>query len=136
VIALSEKPGTSVQYLFNRKVAKDHAEGGIFVGALPRPDRDRIVIVDDVFTTGKTKYDMVDLLKKNFPSAHILGVVIALDRREKSETGRDAIQEFKESTGIPVYPLLTIEDILEYLKDRQPNEFEAVLRYVNAQRET
>lgn len=136
VIALSKEFGISRQYLFNRKVVKDHAEGGIFVGAVPAPNRNRIVIVDDVFTTGKTKYDMVGLLRKTFPSASILGVVIALDRQEKSDTGRDAIQEFKETTGIPVHPLLTIGDILDYLKDRHPREYDAVRSYVNAQRGT
>jgi orotate phosphoribosyltransferase len=136
VVALSRDFGISSNYLFNRKVAKDHAEGGMFVGSLPEPNRNRIVIVDDVFTTGKTKYDMVDLLRKTFPSASILGVIIALDRQEKSETGRDAIQEFTETTGIPVHPLLSIGDILEYLKDRHPAEYDAVRSYVNAQRGT
>lgn len=75
-IALAEHHGRDVPWCFNRKEAKDHGEGGTTVGA---PLRGRVLIVDDVITTGATLHESLWV----FPSrgATLAGVVVALDRR-------------------------------------------------------
>ena len=107
--------GRAVPFAFNRKEAKDHGEGGLVVGA---PLRGRTVIVDDVITDGASRRESVELLRRE--RAEPVAVLIALDRMERGGTGdnlseRSAVEEFERDYAMPVIPIATVADLLEFL---------------------
>ena len=99
-----------VPYAYNRKEAKDHGEGGTLVGA---PAAGRVVIVDDVLTAGTALREAVALLRAQ--GANPVAAVIALDRQEVGPNGQSAVAEMARETGIRVIPLVTVQEVLQYL---------------------
>lgn len=110
-IALAEQHGKNIPWCFNRKEAKDHGEGGNLVGS---PLNGRILVIDDVITAGTAIRESVDIIKS--AGAELAGVVIALDRQERGQGERSAIQEVEENLGINVASIVKLEHLLEYLK--------------------
>jgi orotate phosphoribosyltransferase len=110
-IALSEGGG-DVGFCFDRKEAKDHGEGGRFVGTQPAPGQG-VVLVDDVITSGISIEGSVALLRKAAP-VHILGVIVAVDRQEKGRE-RSTLEELQESLGAPVLPVTNVREVVSYL---------------------
>ena len=108
-VALAEK-GHNLPFSFNRKEAKDHGEGGVVVGA---PLRGRVVIVDDVITAGTSVRESVELIRAQ--GANPAGVLVALDRMERGQGERSAVQEVREMFGIPVVAIATLEDLMAFL---------------------
>lgn len=105
--------GRDVAWAFNRKEAKDHGEGGAFVGG---DLTGRVVLVDDVLTAGTAIRESVRLVRG--AGGSLAGVVIALDRQELNDQGRTAVQALAEELSVPVLSLLALEDVIEYL-DRE-----------------
>ncbi|VVB99451.1 Orotate phosphoribosyltransferase [uncultured archaeon] len=112
-MALAKK-GVNKGWCFNRKEAKDHGDKGVFVGS-PVKDNDRVILLDDVFTTGGAKEEAMAQLqsvaKVTFP-----GVFILLDRQEKDKEGKNAILEFEKRHKTKVYSVITADEIFEHLK--------------------
>ena len=117
---LSKKLNRNIGYFFNRKELKTHGDQGMLVGQYPKPG-DMAVMVDDVFTDGKTKIESLALISE-FCEVKFSGVVVALDRMESSSCGVDAIAKFKLKTGVPVWSLITIQEVCLYLKNRTIND--------------
>lgn len=117
VIELNEKLGKNVAYAYNRKEAKDHGEGGMLIGAPINKDT-KVVIVDDVITAGTALRLVIDVLK-GVGSPKVEGVILAVDRMEKGQTDKSAIQELKDEFGINVYSIVNIEEVVEYLYKRE-----------------
>ncbi len=118
VITISElyhKFNYSKDYSFNRKEAKTHGDKGLFVGKKITAD-DRIIIVDDVITAGTAIRESLELLRKDF-APKISGIVVLVDRMEKGQGEKSAIEELKEKENISVYPIITIKDIIEFIKN-------------------
>jgi orotate phosphoribosyltransferase len=111
-VALAEK-GHNLPFSFNRKEAKDHGEGGVVVGA---PLRGRVVIVDDVITAGTSVRESVELIRAQ--GANPAGVLVALDRMERGQGKLSAVQEVRETFGIPVVAIATLEDLMAFLADQ------------------
>ena len=111
-VALAEK-GHNLPFSFNRKERKDHGEGGVVVGA---PLTGRVVIVDDVITAGTSVRESVELIRAH--GANPAGVLIALDRMERGQGERSAVQEVREMFGIPVVAIATLDDLMAFLADR------------------
>jgi orotate phosphoribosyltransferase len=109
-IGLAEN-GRNVPISFNRKEIKDHGEGGQLIGA---PLAGRILIVDDVISAGTSVRESVDLITRNDAAA--CGVVIALDRMERGTGTLSAVQEVRQSYGLPVISIATLDDLVEYLR--------------------
>ncbi|KAF5691698.1 orotate phosphoribosyltransferase [Fusarium globosum] len=109
-----------VSYSFDRKEAKDHGEGGNIVGA-PLKGK-KILIVDDVITAGTAKREAIDKIRKE--GGIVVGIVVALDRMEKlpatggdeSKPGPSAIGELRKEYGIPIFAILTLDDIIAGMK--------------------
>ncbi|GAB1318816.1 orotate phosphoribosyltransferase [Madurella fahalii] len=107
-------------YSFDRKEAKDHGEGGNIVGA-PLKGK-RVLIVDDVITAGTAKREAIAKIQKE--GGVVAGIVVALDRMEKlpSPDGDDtkpmpsAIGELRKEYGLPIFAILTLDDIIEGMK--------------------
>ncbi|HKK06162.1 MAG TPA: orotate phosphoribosyltransferase [Gammaproteobacteria bacterium] len=127
-IALAERHGRDVPYCFNRKEAKDHGEGGNTVGA---PLAGRVLIVDDVITAGTAIGEAMQIIEA--AGATLAGVVIALDRQERGQGERSAIQEVEQRYAIPVVSIVRLDELIEYLNS-QPERAEA-LEAVRAYRE-
>ena len=118
-IALADHHSTNVPWCFNRKEAKDHGEGGNLVGA---PLDGRVLVIDDVITAGTAIRESVDIIQA--AGAQLAGVVIALDRQERGQGARSAIQEAEENLGIRVSSIVKLENLLEYLRAQAGREAE------------
>ena len=104
--ALSSSLNQNIGYFFNRKEKKTHGDHGSLVGHLPLP-KDSVVMVDDVITDGLTKIESVTMLRE-LCGVEFSGVLVALDRMEKNSLGYDAIDDFQQKTGVPVWSITTI----------------------------
>jgi orotate phosphoribosyltransferase len=111
--ALFDQHAIDVPYAFNRKEAKDHGEGGSIVG---HPMTGRILIIDDVITAGTAVRESMQLISAL--GAEPAGVVIALDRQERGQGERSAIQEVEQDYRIPVAAIVRLADLVEYLEGR------------------
>src|SRR3989338_11447803 len=112
-MALAKK-GINKPWCFNRKEEKGHGEAGVLVGS-PVKDGDRIILLDDVLTTGGGKEEAMaqlsSIAKVSFPAVFIL-----LDRQEKDNNGKNAIAEFEKKHKTKVHSVITAEEIFEHLK--------------------
>ncbi len=100
-----------IPFAFNRKEAKDHGEGGLIVGA---PLQGNVLILDDVITAGTSVRESVEII--NNMNASPAGVLIALDRQEKGENDKSAVQEVSERFGMPVLCIISLQQIIEFLE--------------------
>lgn len=98
-------------YAFNRKETKNHGEGGVIVGASLEGEA---LIVDDVITAGTAIREAVDIIATQ--GGKVSGVLIALDRQEKGVGDVSAIQEVQNDYNVPVYSLIALGDLIEYLE--------------------
>ena len=115
-IALAAAFDINLGYAFNRKEAKDHGEGGVFVGKKPGPG-DKILIIDDVMTAGTALRDVVELLSTGAPEAKVVGSVIAVDRKEFGLNKKlSAVAEAQYQLGFPIIPIIDIDEIVNALK--------------------
>jgi orotate phosphoribosyltransferase len=109
-IALAEHHGLSVPYAFNRKEAKVHGEGGALVGAALGG---RVVIVDDVISDGAAKREAIELIRA--AGAQPVGVLLALDRQERGEGERSAVEEMESRYGVRCVSVITLTELIEAL---------------------
>lgn len=109
---LSRLSGRKIPFTFNRKEAKDHGEGGNFIGR-PLTSSSRILVVEDVMTGGTSVLETIKLLQPI--GAKIDGVIIGVDREERGSGQDKAATEITKNFGIPVYPILRLQDILALL---------------------
>lgn len=116
-IALSARLNQNIGYFFNRKEKKTHGDQGTLVGQFPLAS-DFVVMVDDVITDGLTKIESVKLIRE-LCKVEFSGVLVALDRMEKNSQDNDAITEFQQKTSVPVWSIITIREICDYLKNRK-----------------
>jgi orotate phosphoribosyltransferase len=112
-VALAGRHGRDLPWVFNRKEAKDHGEGGNLVGA---PLAGRALIVDDVITAGTAIRESVEIIRA--AGAEPCGVVLALDRQERGRGERSAVQEVEQELGLPVTSIITLADLLAHLERR------------------
>ena len=126
-IALSYE-GLDVPFFFNRKEAKDHGEGGVFVGYVPKAGEE-VVIVEDVITAGTAIRESMEILS-HLKDTKVIATFIMVDRKEKGQTEKGAMQEIEEQFGFPVYSVVDVYDIIEYLEEDPANE-ENVTRIKN-----
>lgn len=114
-IAMYNKFGVDVNYCFDRKEAKDHGEGGVIVGK-KLVDGEKIVIIEDVITAGTAIRQVMPVLKAA-ADVDITAMLISVDRMEKGKGELSAVQEVKQEFGINVYSIITVEDIIEAIRD-------------------
>lgn len=126
-VALS-KEGLNVPFFFNRKEAKDHGEGGVFVGYVPKAGEE-VVIVEDVITAGTAIRESMAILG-NLKDVKVAATFVMVDRKEKGQGEKGAMQEIEEQFGFPVYSVVDVYDIIEYLEE-DPANAENVTRIRN-----
>ena len=122
-VALYDHHQRNVPYVFNRKEAKDHGEGGVTVGAKLEG---RVLIIDDVISSGMSVDESVEIIRA--AGATPAGVSISLDRMERGlESELTAIQAVEERHGIKVASIVTLDDLITYLEDK-PEQAEDLKR--------
>ena len=126
-VALS-KNGLDVPFFFNRKEVKDHGEGGVFVGYVPQAGEE-VVIVEDVITAGTAIRESMAILS-GLENVKVAATFVMVDRKEKGQGEKGAMQEIEEQFGFPVYSVVDVYDIIEYLEEDPANE-ENVTRIKN-----
>ena len=127
-IALANDHGLDTPYVFNRKEAKDHGEGGTVVGA---PLHGHVLIIDDVISAGTSVRESVSIIKAH--GATPCGVSIALDRQEKGLGELSAVEEVEKENQLPVCVIANLSDLLNYIQ--QKPELAHTLLKVQAYRE-
>lgn len=115
-VALYDKFGNEVSYCFDRKEAKDHGEGGVFVGKQLK-DGEKVVIIEDVMTSGKALREVLPKLKEA-ADVNITGMVITVDRMEKAlDSDMSAVQSAYKDFGVKVYSIVNINDIISAIEN-------------------
>ncbi len=112
VIALVNKYNIDVPYVFNRKEAKNHGEGGNTMGAALTG---RVLILDDVISDGVSKSESIELIRQ--AGAEPAGILIALDRQERGTGTISAVAEIEKKYGVKVSSIIKLSDILDFLAD-------------------
>ena len=112
--------GLNLPFFFNRKEVKDHGEGGIFVGYKPG-ENEEIVIVEDVITAGTAIRETMDIIGAALPTAKVAATFVMVDRKEKGKGEKGAMVEIEEQFGFPVYSVVDVYDIIEYLEEDEAN---------------
>ncbi len=116
VSAMYSKYGKDLFYCFDRKEVKDHGEGGMFVGREPK-DGDRIIIIEDVMTSGKALREVLPKLQ-GAADVKITGMIITVDRMEKGlNSDLSAVQEVYRDFGVKVCSIVTIKDIIAAIEN-------------------
>jgi orotate phosphoribosyltransferase len=109
--ALADHHGRDAPWAFNRKEIKDHGEGGRIVGATLTG---RVLLLDDVISAGTAIREAVRLVQD--AGAAPVGVVVALDRQERGQGARSAVQEVQQELGLPVTSLIKLSDLIGHLQ--------------------
>ena len=115
-------------FFFNRKEAKDHGEGGVFVGYVPQAGEE-VVIVEDVITAGTAIRESMAILS-NLEDVKVAATFVMVDRKEKGKTDLSAMAEVEQEFGFPVYSVVDVYDIIEFLEE-DPANAENVARIRN-----
>lgn len=129
-VALYDHYGIDIPYVFNRKEAKSHGEGGSLVGA---PLVGQVMIIDDVITAGTAIREVMEIITQS--QATPAGVLIALDRQERGQGELSAIQEVERDFSIPVISIVTLDDIMMYLAEQNSTEFQQHLAAIKSYRD-
>jgi len=120
--ALHREYNINVSFTYNRKEAKDHGEGGVLVGDLYK-EKKQVVIIEDVITAGTSIEETMNIMNL-IPNAKIIGLIVAMDRKEKLGDGKSALQQVKEKYDIEAYSIASIDDILKFAPEEYKEKIE------------
>ena len=116
-MAYSELYGKDIRYCSNRKEVKDHGDVGILLGS-PLKDGDRVVMIEDVTTSGKSIEETFPILKAQ-ADVEIKGLIVSLNRMEKGlNTEKCALDEIKETYGFETAAIVDMSDVVEHLYNK------------------
>ncbi len=134
---LSDVYSSDLTFTYNRKEAKDHGEGGMLVG-YKYAEKTNVVIIEDVITAGTSVNETMQALSK-IENANVIGLLISVDRKEKLENGKSALQTVQDEYGIEAHSIVNINDIIAFLESEENrkkiNAPEGILDKVYAYRE-
>ena len=117
-IAFSELYGKEIRYCSNRKEIKDHGDTGILLGSKIK-DGDRIVIIEDVTTSGKSIEETFPIIQAQ-GKVEILGLMVSLNRMERGKGDKmTALDEIRETYGFKTGTIVTMEDVVEKLYNKE-----------------
>lgn len=116
-IAFSKLYGKEIRYCSNRKEVKDHGDTGILLGSKIQ-DGDKVVIIEDVTTSGKSIQETFPIIKAQ-GDVEIIGLMVSLNRMEKGlESNQCALDEIQQKYGFPANAIVSMEDVVEHLYNR------------------
>lgn len=117
-MAYSRLYGKEIRYCSNRKEIKDHGDAGIMLGS-PLKDGDRVVIIEDVTTSGKSIQETFPIITSQ-ADIKIIGMMVSLNRLEHglNSSGKTALDELQEQYGFPAESIVTMADVVEMLYNK------------------
>lgn len=116
-MAISRLYGKDVRYCSNRKEAKDHGDTGILLGS-KLCDGDRVVIIEDVTTSGKSIEETFPILKAQ-GNVEVIGLIVSLNRMERGKGEKSALAEIKELYGFNTAAIVSMADVVEHLYNKE-----------------
>ena len=117
-MAISELYGKDIRYCSNRNEVKDHGDTGILLGSKLK-DGDKVVIIEDVTTSGKSIEETFPILKEQ-ADVEIKGLMVSLNRMEIGKGGvKSALDEIQEKYGFPAHAIVTMEEVVERLYNQE-----------------
>ena len=128
--ALARNYQVDKSYCFNRKEQKAHGEGGDLVGA---DLQGKALIIDDVITAGTAIREAAGIISNS--DAVLGGMLLAMDRQEKSPSGISTVQEIKEDFDVPVLSIVTLEEIIKFLVLAKDSDLQRHLKHIEAYKE-
>ena len=117
VIAFDELYGKEIKYCSNRKEIKDHGDKGILLGSNMK-DGDRVVIIEDVTTSGKSIEETFPIIKAQ-GNIEIKGMMVSLDRGEKGKGEKSALSEISDLYGFPTGAIVTMKEVIDHLYNKE-----------------
>jgi orotate phosphoribosyltransferase len=119
---LQQKYGIKMRLAYDRKEAKTHGEAtaaaDTVVGDLK--EGDRVLLIDDVITTGATKVEALEKLNALNKGLKVGGLLILFDREEVDTQGRNPLAVFEEQ-GIKTFTVLKARELFDYLRNKEIN---------------
>lgn len=115
-MAISELYGKEIRYCSNRKEVKDHGDTGILLGSKLKGG-DRVVIIEDVTTSGKSIEETFPIIRAQ-ADVEIKGLMVSLNRMEKGQGDKSALEEIKEKYGFDANAIVNMKEVVEYLYNR------------------
>ena len=121
VIAFSQLYGKEIRYCSNWKEAKDHGgDAGLLLGSTIK-EGDKIVIIEDVTTSGKSIEETFPIIKAQCPNPdkiEIKGLMVSLNRQERGKGEKSALEEITDLYGFPANAIVTMSEVVEYLYNK------------------
>jgi orotate phosphoribosyltransferase len=118
-MAISNEYGKEIKYCSNRKEIKDHGDAGILLGS-PIKDGDKVVIIEDVTTAGTSIQETLPIIQSQ-GDVTTLGLVVSVDRMERGQGTKNALEEIKEKYGLETTAIVTMAEVVEHLYNRPYN---------------
>ena len=118
-IAISENYGKDIKYCANRKEVKDHGDTGILLGS-PIEDGDKVVIIEDVTTAGTSMQETLPIVRAQ-GDVDVLGLVVSVDRMERGQGTKSALEEIRENYGLETTAIVTMQEVVEHLYNKPYN---------------
>ena len=115
-MAISELYGKEIRYCSNRKEEKDHGDTGILLGSKLK-DGDRVVIIEDVTTSGKSIEETYPIIKAQ-ADVEVRGLMVSLNRMEKGQSDKSALAEIKEKYDFEANAIVNMGEVVEYLYNK------------------
>ncbi|MDD6010069.1 MAG: orotate phosphoribosyltransferase [Lachnospiraceae bacterium] len=116
-IAYSRLFNKEIRYCSNRKEEKDHGDAGILLGSRIK-DGDRVVIIEDVTTSGKSMEETVPIVRAQ-GDVTILGLMVSLNRMERGKGAKSALEEIKDLYGFETNAIVSMADVVECLYNKE-----------------
>lgn len=116
-MAISEAYDKDIRYCSNRKEVKDHGDTGILLGS-PIVDNDRVMIIEDVTTAGTSIQETLPIINAQ-GDVSAVGLVVSVDRMERGQGTKSALQEVEETYGLKTAAIVTMEEVIEHLYNRE-----------------
>ena len=117
-MALADKYGIDVRYCSNRKEVKDHGDTGILLGSKLK-DGDKVVIIEDVTTSGKSIEETFPIIKAQ-ADVEVIGLMVSLNRMEVGKGNvKCALDEVKDLYGIDANAIVTMDEVTEHLYNKE-----------------
>ena len=116
-MAISSLYDTDIRYCSNRKEVKDHGDKGILLGS-PIEDGDRVLIIEDVTTAGTSIGETLPIIKAQ-GNVDVCGLVVSVDRTERGQGEKSALQEIQETYGFQTTAIVTMAEVVEHLYNRE-----------------
>ena len=119
-MAISDLYGKDIRYCSNRKEAKDHgSDAGVLLGS-PIKDGDRVMIIEDVTTAGTSIQETLPIVKAQ-GDVDVLGLVVSVDRMERGQGTKSALEEIRENYGLETTAIVTMQEVVEHLYNKPYN---------------